>query len=409
MEIKYFENENVEIQINHAKDQSSTNDTGINEKYQKGEIRIVTEQARYPLNTIAQMTESENYILRPEFQRRHRWDRKKQSLLIESFIMNIPIPPIFLYEKEFSYYEVMDGLQRMTAISDFYNDKYALTGLEYWKELEGRKYSTLPEKIKRGIDRRYLSSIILLNETAKSKDEADKLKQLVFDRINSGGVKLEPQESRNAFYPGPFNKLTIDLARNRHFCMIFNIPQIPDNEEDEDNEQDDLGYEATLKNNLMYSTMKDVELVLRFFAVRHIKKFEDMSLKNFLDNFLKEANKFDESVLKQYEKLFNDTIELVYNIYGENAFRLLKYNQVKERWITYSKPAIILYDPIMFVLSQQLDKSQILIEKKDEIVDGTSELYRTNESKFNGRNTNRSNIIERIDLFEDFFNGIIND
>ena len=401
MEIKYFENENVVIQINHSKVQSSLNDNEINEKYQKGEGRIVTEQARYPLNTISQMAKSEDYILRPEFQRRHRWDRKKQSLLIESFIMNIPIPPIFLYEKEFSCYEVMDGLQRITAISDFYNDKYALTGLEYWKELEGRKYSTLPDKIKKGIDRRYLSSIILLNETAKTKEEADKLKQLVFERINSGGVKLEYQESRNAFYPGAFNDLTRKLAQNRYFCMIFNIPQAEDMDFDE--VDDDI-----LNNNLMYSTMKDVEMVLRFFAMRHIVQFEDMSLKSFLDYFLREANKFDNSILEQYEKLFNDTIELVYNIYGDTAFRLWKYNKVKNAWVLYSRPAMVLYDPIMFVLSQKLDKSQILLSKKSEIVESTLKLHQDNEVKFNGRNTNKSNIIERIDIIEEFFRTFIN-
>ena len=401
MEIKYFENENVVIQINHSKVQSSLSDNEINEKYQKGEVRIVTEQARYPLNTISQMAKSEDYILRPEFQRRHRWDRKKQSLLIESFIMNIPIPPIFLYEKEFSCYEVMDGLQRITAISDFYNDKYALTGLEYWKELEGRKYSTLPDKIKKGIDRRYLSSIILLNETAKTKEEADKLKQLVFERINSGGVKLEYQESRNAFYPGAFNDLTRKLAQNRYFCMIFNIPQAEDMDFDE--VDDDI-----LNNNLMYSTMKDVEMVLRFFAMRHIVQFEDMSLKSFLDYFLREANKFDDSILEQYEKLFNDTIELVYNIYGDTAFRLWKYNKVKNAWVLYSRPAMVLYDPIMFVLSQKLDKSQILLSKKSEIVESTLKLHQDNEVKFNGRNTNKSNIIERIDIIEEFFKTFIN-
>lgn len=105
---------------------------------------------------------------------------------MESFIMNVPIPPIFLYENEFSHYEVMDGLQRLTAIYDYYNDSYKLEGLKLWGELNGRSYSELPEKVKRGIDRRYISSIILLQESAKSDEEAQKMKQLVFERINSG-------------------------------------------------------------------------------------------------------------------------------------------------------------------------------------------------------------------------------
>lgn len=403
MKIKHFENENIKLQDNYVEDLFFPNDNKINEKYQKGEIRIVTEQARYPLNTISGMIESGNYRLHPEFQRRPRWDRKKQSLLIESFIMNVPIPPVFLYETEFSYYEVMDGLQRMTAILEFYEDKYPLVGLEYWKELEGRRYSTLPEKVRKGIDRRYLSSIILLNETAKSKEEANKLKQLVFERINSGGVKLEPQESRNAFYPGEFNDLTARLARNKYFCNIFNIPS----SHDEIN-QDEYGNDETLNSNVMYNTMKDVELVLRFFAMRHIMQFESMSLKSFFDYFLKEANKLDHHVLSEYEELFNDTIKLVYDIYGNDAFRLWKYNKARKDWILYSRPAIVLYDPIMLVLSQMLDKSQILISKKEDILGSTLKFHQDNENKFNGRNTNRSNMIERIEIVEDYFNGFIN-
>ena len=72
-------------------------DEKINEKYLKGEVRIITEQARYPLDTISTMISSGRYDLNPEYQRRKRWKIAQQSKLIESFIINVPIPPIFLY------------------------------------------------------------------------------------------------------------------------------------------------------------------------------------------------------------------------------------------------------------------------------------------------------------------------
>ena len=212
-----FEKEKVNFNSEELK-MNFSDDELINRKYVSGEVRIVTEQARYPLDTIKTMIDSGKYKLNPDFQRRHRWSNEKKSRLMESFIMNVPIPPIFLYENEFSHYEVMDGLQRLTAIYDYYNDSYKLEGLKLWGELNGRSYSELPEKVKRGIDRRYISSIILLQESAKSDEEAQKMKQLVFERINSGGVKLEPQETRNALYDGKMNRLCIDLYENKYLC-----------------------------------------------------------------------------------------------------------------------------------------------------------------------------------------------
>ena len=200
-------------------------DNDINSKYVKGEVRIVTEQARYPINSIANIVEDSSYTISPEYQRRHRWDEVRKSKLIESLIMNVPVPPIFLYEFDYSKYEVMDGLQRVTAIHEFYRNKFMLTGLDEWPELNGRTYDVLPAKVREGIDRRYLSSVILLKETAHTEEDALRLKQLVFERINSGGVQLSPQESRNALFDGPMNQLCIRLSKNPALCRLWGIPE----------------------------------------------------------------------------------------------------------------------------------------------------------------------------------------
>ncbi|MDM3853509.1 MAG: DUF262 domain-containing protein, partial [Aphanizomenon gracile PMC649.10] len=255
----------------------SASDEEINEKYKKGEIRIVTEQARYPLDSIPKMLESKKYILDPEYQRRKRWDNVRKSRLIESFIMNVPIPPIFLYEIEYSLYEVMDGQQRLTAIDDFYQGNFQLEGLQYWRELNGRKYETLPEQVRRGIDRRYLSSVVLLQETAKSQEEAEELKRIVFERLNSGGEKLTHQETRNALQNGKFNQLCIKLSQNEYFRKMWNFPLECEGEE-------------KLLENESYKKMEDVELVLRFFAYRHIDKLKSTGVDKFLDEYLKQAN-----------------------------------------------------------------------------------------------------------------------
>ncbi|MFM6308347.1 MAG: DUF262 domain-containing protein, partial [Dolichospermum sp.] len=259
----------------------SVSDREINEKYKKGEIRIVTEQARYPLDSIPTMLDSKKYILDPEYQRRKRWDDIRKSRLIESFIMNVPIPPIFLYEIDYSIYEVMDGQQRLTTIYDFYNDKFQLQGLQYWRELDGRNYTNLPEQVRKGIDRRYLSSIVLLQETAKSEEEAEELKRIVFERLNSGGEKLTPQETRNALQNGKFNQLCIKLSKNEAFRKMWYFPLESEGEE-------------KLLENEYYKKMEDVELVLRFFAYRHFDKLKSTGVDKFLDEYLKQANSYSD-------------------------------------------------------------------------------------------------------------------
>ncbi|OUM49463.1 hypothetical protein BW425_07915 [Bacillus pseudomycoides] len=368
-------------------------DEEINEKYIKGEVRIVTEQGRFQLTTIENIVEGEDYILNPEYQRRHRWNNERKSKLIESFIMNVPVPPIFLYEKDYSVYEVMDGLQRLTAIYDFYTDRFSLVGLEEWGELNGLVYSQLPIQVKKGIDRRYLSSIILLKETAKTDKEAQRLKQMVFERINSGGEKLEPQETRNALYNGELNQLCIKIARDKYFCRMWGIPE-------QINEEDEQELDKELIENPLYKKMSDVELILRFFAFRHLDKWEKMTLERFLDYFLKKGNLFDENVIKQYEKLFKETIQFVYEVLGENAFCL--YRVRNEDWKWYDRPTKVVFDPIMHVFSQNLENKDILISKKEEIQRDLKKFYMDNYNDFGGRNTGKTHVILRIEKMNTF-------
>ena len=377
---------------------NAASDEAIEAKYVAGNVRIVTEQARYPLNSVPIMLESGAYLLKPEFQRRHRWDLVKKSRLIESLIMNVPIPPIFLYEDKYSHYEVMDGLQRLTTIQSFYADKFALEGLEEWAELNGRTYSNLPPQIRSGIDRRYLSSVILLQETAKSSEEAARMKQMVFERINSGGMKLEPQEGRNAIYPGPLNDLCIRLARNVYLCRMWGIPEPSALEEECELPQE-------LLENESYRRMEDVELVLRFFAYRQRLKFQKGALGAYFDRFLKQGNAFNHSVLNSYEQLFSRTAELAYAVLGEKAFWL--WRRRASGWSWFSRPTTVLYDPIMYTFSQFLDHSKQLIDKRLEIQEALPNFYENNYTSLEGRYTNLSNITDRNKLFVELIGSFV--
>lgn len=92
--MELFDGETVDLSA-RALAVSHTPDDVINEKYVRGEVRIVTEQARYPLSSIPDLLDGGHYLLRPEYQRRHRWSIEKKSRLIESLVMNVPIPRSF--------------------------------------------------------------------------------------------------------------------------------------------------------------------------------------------------------------------------------------------------------------------------------------------------------------------------
>lgn len=362
-------------------------DNDVNAKYKRGEIRIVTEQARYPVKSIKGMLDDDDYKLNPEYQRRKRWDNGKKSRLIESFIMNVPLPPIFLYEYEYSKYEVMDGLQRLTSIYDFYSGNFPLEGLEYWKELNGKKYKELPSEIQRGIDRRYISSIVLLEETAKSEKEAEALKQIVFERLNSGGEKINPQETRNALHNGGMNQLCLKLSQNNKFRKMWNIPL------------ESHGEEELLKSE-SYRKMDDVQLVLRFFAYRFLDSLSGYTIEDFLDEYLKQANIFSEKTLNKLEQLFIDTVETIYSVFGEEAFFSPAYVKKVHR------PGKTVYDSLMQSVAKHINNKETLLKNKDDIKEVKfkyANIMDGDRRIFDGRDNIPSSVQARIEYFDNLF------
>lgn len=400
--MKLLPDEDFEIkQVPRKNDYLS--DMEINDKYSKGEIRIITEQARYPLDSIVSMLDSGKYNLNPEYQRRKRWDVRQQSKLIESFIINVPIPPIFIYEVSYAQYEVMDGLQRLTAIYEFYKNKFSLEGLEEWSELNGRTYLELPKSVREGIDRRYLSSIVLLNETAKDPEIASSLKQMVFGRLNSGGDKLEPQETRNALYMGKFNDLCIRLSLDNNFRKIWNYQLV-------EKENGILKNEENLLKDESYRKMADVEMVLRYFAFRHLENLSNApSQEKFLDRFLNHANSYSNEVINKLEEIFLETCSLIYNVFAESAFYMPPGIQQRDT------PTKTIYDPLMQVMSEYITERDLIIENKFKIInllyqDIDDQFYETRNKQiplFDGKYSSKPIIEKRMEYFRTVINKAI--
>lgn len=393
--LELLEGEKVDLVV-EVGEEASTMDPET--RYVEGEVRIVTDQARYPLSAVPALLDSGDYKLNPDFQRRHRWDVAAKSKLVESFIMNVPIPPIFLYEDEFGHYEVMDGLQRLTAISDFYANKFALTDLAEWSQLNGLTYATLPEKIRKGIDRRYLSSIILLQETAKTAELAQQLKQLVFERINSGGVRLTPQESRNALRDGPMNRLCRTLAREGALCRLWGIPEPSDAELA-------TGEPApgdAVWSNEDYRSMADAELVLRFFAYRQLLDLQkNLALRDYLDSYLDASNKFPPDLLGSLANLFKETINFAEELLGQEAFYLWRERK-NGTWNWNRRSTLAAYDPWMIVLSQHLPRAQELLPKAESIRNGLKDYYEASVQEWGGRTADAADIVRRVNSLSEF-------
>lgn len=392
-------------------------DEALNRRYVQGDVRIVTESARYPLTGILKMLEEpdpedptgkqKRYKLDPEYQRRHRWSVERKSRLIESFLINVPVPPVFLYERDLARFEVMDGRQRLTALKDFYGNKFALKGLEYWPELDGKFYSKppkLPSKVKDGIDRRYISSIVLLKETARNEEEAARLKKIVFERLNSGGVALSPQEARNAVYDGPLNQLCLDLSgKNAQFRAMWRLPEEPEPSEDEDHTEEDAG-DSPDAGKRMFQRMDDVELVLRFFAYRQIHAFSGglNKITSLLDRFLVEGNKFSADLLDEYRRMFEHTVSLLSEALGSDAFcRLDRNGRPQSR----ARPTKIVYDPLMFVASRYAEAPArtTLVKSQGELRTRLGAMYRDHAALFAGRRTNSADVQQRNERVGEVF------
>ncbi len=275
--------------------------SALEQKYSKEMRQIVSQKIDLPISTLPEMIK-EQIDLNPDFQRRDRWQVDKQSRFIESIIMNVPIPPVFLGEDQYGKYVVLDGRQRLTAIRDFLNNIFKLSGLKVWSDLNNQNYNDLQKKkLSAAITRRFVPAVVIL------KESSSQVKYDVFDRLNTGGVIAEPMEIRNAVFQGDFNKLIRSLAEMSEFRRLWDIPT----------------ERGELEKNPLYRDMSDVELVLRFFALSEYDRM-DMKFKDYLGDFMDRRNKEypkQQDLPAADRARFQRAIENCWIVFGAAAFR----------------------------------------------------------------------------------------
>lgn len=370
-----------------------SSDQEIEEFFRKGRLSVQKEENKIFLTYVVDFIRTKQWgELRPEYQRRLRWDAKKKSRLIESFLMNVPVPPIFLYEKNIGEFEVMDGQQRLNAIIEFFDGNLELEGLQVWRALNGRTIGNLPPLVRKGLQRATMSTITLTPEDDETNPYAHALRSQVFDRLNTGGEKLNAQELRNALHGGPFNEQIIRLSGLRTFTDAWKIPAHADHT------LSDGTADPILRNHNLYKRMLDVEIVLRFFAFQDPEKISG-SVRKMLDDTAEAGSKLTAVEASKKAEEFEETLDLAHKVFGEQLFRLAPKSDGRA-----SSPSRPLYDAVMVALFlMKHEKETIEDDAAGEIRNRVYALTKPDHEKYEtlvGRANTASSIQERIKLIK---------
>ncbi|MFM7458848.1 MAG: DUF262 domain-containing protein [bacterium] len=254
---------------------------------EKEEVFVDYDTKEYPVETVVDkylkgIDEDKNELFVPDYQRDFSWDEKRQSKFIESIIIGLPIPYIFVADvkDKDGRLEIVDGSQRIRTLAAFMENELRLVDLEKLTELNGFFYSDLPLPRQRRFNRKTLRVIEL---TYKANEE---VRRDIFERINTGSLELEAMEKRRGIQPGPFTDFLSECARIPLFKTLAPLTEVSEKRRDRE------------------------ELVLRFFAyLNKHQKFKNR-VSDFLDEYLAETQKaFNDKNSKTMRKEF----ELVLN------------------------------------------------------------------------------------------------
>lgn len=286
--------------------------------------RVSTDRLDISFGEIISLYKNKELIIRPEYQRLFRWSAKQKTALIESILLSIPIPPIFVSEDKDGVWELIDGLQRVSTFITFFGElEDNLSQIKYigdtedeidenedsletlgnkWqleeggiiKSLEGFNIDSLPPRLKINLKRAVCRVEILRGESSSS------MKYELFKRLNAGGSKLKPQEIRNAIFRGidtRLNELLLKLSQNEKFKILTDLSQ---------NKKQELF---------------DQELVLRFIAFLNNTDEINENTENFLNDFMEKTVSNPNFDYQYYEEIFLNVLDILSKINKPKIFR----------------------------------------------------------------------------------------
>lgn len=358
-------------------------------------FRVIYQTNNFLIPQLKELIEDGSVLnIRPEYQRRLRWTNPQKSKLIESLLLNIPVPPVFFFEAEEARYEVMDGQQRLNAIKEFLEGDFALSTLTVLRPLNGLRYNRLTPRVKRALDRSNLSAIILLAESDRENVNAGDgreidIRRFIFDRLNTGGKKLNAQELRNAIYPGPFNRAIVEMARGNEFTSVFGIPPYTEAE------PNDYYENPRRQKNSLYATMGDCALVLRFFALVNEANIRG-SMKSMLDRAMESRVTMTEEEATDASETFKQRFHVAATVFGPEPFLLPPDDKGRRRM------SVGLYDSAMVAIDRNWDQHENLLNSSDAIKGELAKALIDEDSlsDLTGKTSTAQAVKDRIDLME---------
>jgi hypothetical protein len=334
---------------------------------------ITSYGADYPTDgLVKRLNRGDIYV--PPFQRGYVWKLKEASRFIESLLLGLPVPGIFLSkETETQKLLVIDGQQRLRTIQYFYNcvfeptkQEFALDGIS--PQFNGKTYNSLSEEDRRRLDDSIIPATVIKQD--EPSEDQDSIYQ-IFERLNTGGIKLQAQEIRACIYHGDFNDLIKELNNYPEWRKIYGSVD---------------------------PRMKDQELILRFLALHFSNGNYVKPMKHFLNSFMGKNQHLKVYSAQDISSIFTDTVELIANSIGNNAFRL-KSNRINAA----------IFDAVMVGLAVRLNKGSIN-DENDVLLSYKALLQNPqflDASVNTARTTETANVQSRLDEAIKAFAGLV--
>ena len=349
-----------------------------NEKKENAEAEIRDKRKRvdyntleYPIEILVQkylygIDEDENELFIPDYQREMAWDENRQSKFIESVLLGLPIPYIFVADtsdfEDLARLEIIDGTQRIRTLTKFLKNKLMLNNLKKLKTLNGFTFEDLPLSRQRRFQR---TSIRMIQLTEEADEE---VRRDLFERINSGSVELNEMEKRRGSKPGKFLDLIEELSKNEQFKKLCSFTQTEIDKRDPH------------------------EFILRFFAfLNNHQNYSGRNVHEFLDNYLEQENQSESLDINAMRNEFNSMLSFVENHFPD---ALHIHRKMKAR---YEPTTRIKFESITVGVALALRESQKLIPKSISFLD-SQEFKKCTKSD---ASSSKNKVIRRLEYVRD--------